>query len=730
MTYLKILFFILATPIVAQDYSSRLDLIPVNSKNSFLDISEAKNLPEEDLYFDSYLLPIERAYELQKALDTYGSVRLEKGTYPGNPIVLKSDQKLIGHPKITKLNFTVSIKSGSTKVRIQDVDPKDLIFESGAPIKNCVFKTLQYTRLTCTNCFIEDNLFINMDKCAVRFDCSSSGYFRNNRFIKLWTHSAWPQTVMKGNNETPSYGNVVLWRNYLIPNGDATNISGLESLTLVGVDAESWNYKNLGDKSLLFMRNIESLKIGSFSGLNHGKYPTPVFDIEAKNLLLFGKNIYSRSEKDTVRPGTNVIMMSGRHEDYVFRETKSTLNLKAYFNNKDITLNNEMVTGIISGTNANRIENILVNLNVSPWERPSFDNLPMPVSSAQMASRANKKDQSAFIQELINTQGIAELDEGIYYIAKPIIITREQGIIGKGSGKTAIVGITDDFPLILGRDDVSKTSKTSSKYFLAHLTLQGGEKGLYVNPMGKEKKLFQLTSCTFKNIIFRNQRNAMHFDKFYGVDNNFFDNVSFVDCEIGIYQEPKPGFDVNKGETSTMMYMDKNVFYNCQIIRCKVGFSLLAKRPNNLNAWIDCNFDQNIKSVDLNNQINPVFANCDFKNHAGDYIIGREKSSSFYNCNFFDNTSKSIFRLGKAYIEGCNFLDNIPLFSELKSEAFIMNSTVKSTLGTLSNGLFLNNTFENVESLNYLLAEIKNKEVITILAKKSNPVPQFLVKYY
>ncbi|WP_373518338.1 hypothetical protein, partial [Pricia sp.] len=84
---------------------------------------------------------------------------------------------------------------------------------------------------------------------------------------------------MKGNTEMPSYGNVVLWRNYLFPEGDATDISELESLTLVGIDAESWNHKNMGEKPLLFMRQMGDVKIGSFSGLNHGRYPTPTYDI-------------------------------------------------------------------------------------------------------------------------------------------------------------------------------------------------------------------------------------------------------------------------------------------------------------------------------------------------------------------------------------------------------------------------------------------------------------------
>lgn len=723
MKLVFLIFIFCCSSVFSQNYQYGLD----TSAKSTIEAVNAKNQPEEDFYFNAYLLPISRASELQEALDTHGTVRLERGTYTGTPIVMKTGQKLIGHPAVTKLDVAITVKAGSSKVRIQNINPKTLRFEAGAPIKNCILKTVQYTNLTCTNCSLEDNDFINMEKCVVRFDCSSSGYFRNNKFVKLWSHTKSPQTLMKGNTTTPSYGNVILWRNYLIPQGDATDFAQLESLTLVGIDAESWNFANKGKKPLLYMRNMGDVKIGSFSGLNHGKYPTPTFDIEAKNLLMLGKHIYSKSNKDIVRPGTNLLMLSGKHEDYSYENTASSLNLKAYFKDNDIFMNNKKIASKVSDTYYDKLEDMLVKTNIKTWERPFFHKLPNPVSADRMASRSGKTDQSSEIQKLINRDGIAELEAGIYYIAKSLIIKAGQGIIGKGSGKTAIVGITDDFALILANDDVSKKGKTSARYFLAHMTLQGGAKGLHVNPVGKGKNKLQISSCTFKHLNFRNQKNGIHFDQFYGVDNNFFDNVNFIDCGIGVFQEPNPSFDVHKGETTTMMYLDKNMFYKSQIIRCKVGFSLLSRRPNNLNAWIDCNFDSNGISVDMDKPINPVFANCNFRNSRGAYIIGREKSASFYNCDFTNNAVGSIFRLGYAYVEGSRFFGSTPLFSKWSTKGFILNSIIKGSLGTMKNGLLINNTFSRFPNLNYLMIELRNNEKIKIIDRKSNTKPQFLV---
>ncbi|WP_149274150.1 hypothetical protein [Pareuzebyella sediminis] len=725
------LFFILSifgyyTAMFGQTYTYSLDK-DSNTSASALEKVSTGNEPEEDVYFNAYLLPIERADELQKALDTYGSVRLERGKYTGDPIVLKTGQKLIGHPAITIVDVPITIKAGSSKIRLQNINPKTLKFESGAPIKHNIFKTIQYTDIYCKNCSLQGNSFVNMEKCVVRFDCSQSGYFRNNKFIKLWTHTKSPQTVMKGNTTTPSYGNVILWRNYLMPIGDATEFDQIESLTIVGIDAESWNFKNQGDKPLLYMRDIGNLKIGSFSGLNHGKNPTPSFDIEAENMLIMGKNIYSRSQNDIVRSGTNFIMFSGQFEEYSYLKDPAYLNLKAYFKNKDVYVNDSKVTSKISTTYADKVEQMLTKKDVKTWERPYFHAPPNPVGAERMASRSGKKDRSDEIQAMINRDGIAELKEGIYYIAKSLIIKNGQGIVGKGSGKTAIVGITDDFSLIRSGDDVSRENKTNVHYYLAHMTLQGGLKGFLVSPKGKENNRLQMSSCVFKHLNFRNQKFGLHFDQFYGVDNNFFDNVNFIDCEAGIMQTPDPTFDVHSGETTTMMYLDKNVFYKNQIIRCKTGFSLLSRRPNQLNAWIECNFDGNGISVDMEKPINPIFANCNFKNSKGEYVIGREKAASFYNCDFTNNDVRSIFRLQKAYIEGSRCYGTNRLFSKWSSDALILNTMVQGSLGSMKNGLFVNNNFTRFPDFNYLMVEVKDTKRAVLIDRASSAKPQFLV---
>ena len=299
MKYFSLIFILCCYSVFPRSFAYSLNNTSSVAKSTS---SYGVNTYHEKLYFTAYVLPVSESHRLQQALDTHTVVRLEKGTYTSKPITMKRGQRLFGHPTITKLNTTVTIKAGSTKIRILNMEIKNLIFEPGARISDNYFKTLRFTPVSCTNCSMEDNTFVNIDRSSLRFDCSSAGYFRNNQFIRVWSHTRSSQTVMKGNSTTPSYGNVVLWRNYLFASGNTTEFDNLKSLTLVGVDAESWNYRNEGSKALLHMRNMGDVRIGGFSGLNHGKYPTPSYDIEAKNLTIFGKDIYSKSKDDIVRP--------------------------------------------------------------------------------------------------------------------------------------------------------------------------------------------------------------------------------------------------------------------------------------------------------------------------------------------------------------------------------------------------------------------------------------------
>ncbi|WP_282049088.1 hypothetical protein [Maribacter aquivivus] len=713
-------FMLVSSTMYCQNYyaldSKKEEAAPIAATEEFVG---APNFEEEVLYFNSYLLPVSRASELQEALNTHVSVRLENGDYSGNPIIMTSGQRLFGHPTITKVP-NITVQAGSSNVRVQNVDSY-ILFNSGGVISNSTFKNIRFTPLECTNCSLEDNTFINLDRCKLNWDSRGSGYFRNNKFIRHWIHAEWPQIVVRGNSTTPSYGNVTLWVNLLAPGGHSVELENLESQTFVGLDAESWNWDNDSNKAMLYMRNMGQVKLAGLTGGNQIEYKTPVFDIEAQQLDIFGKLTSSNGGGTSgVRSGTDVVSVYDSSEGYAMENASSGFNLNAYADNETISLNQTVLSNPITGNDKTELTDFILGDESTPWANAVYEEIPDALGENWLENRMNKPDQSDYIQNLIDTKGIAELDEGVYYVGKTLTIKDEEGIVGKGTGKTAIVGLSDDFPLVTGEGN-----STGVNFILSNMTLQGGSKGLRIHHLGNN--LMQVTSCVFKFLVFRNQEIGIHLDQFYGFDNNFLDHLNFVDCETGFFQEVDPNY--SGGETPTMMYVDKTVFYKNQFVNCGTAVSMRAERTDNLIAWIDSHFDRNTIAADLKYHKGSFFANCDFSSHKGEYIIGGSPIS-LYSCTFRNNSSKTIFDIREIFIEGSSFFDGLDLFTtDASIRAFIRNSKISGNLGRIDTGMLMNSSIGGSNNAQPLLINFSNGEPTILIDNQANPFPQLLVKH-
>jgi hypothetical protein len=119
-----------------------------------------------------------------------------------------------------------------------------------------------------------------------------------------------------------------------------------------------------------------------------------------------------------------------------------------------------------------------------------------------------------------------------------------------------------------------------------------------------------------KFVVFRDQTYGMHLKQINGFD-NFLENIAFVNCNIGFYQQPLvPYVDLD-----TSSYVDKTMFYQSQFINCNTAFSMIATRANNLNAWVDCKFDGGGIALKLASQNATIVARCDFTNYTGTNVI-------------------------------------------------------------------------------------------------------------
>ncbi|GAA3510857.1 hypothetical protein GCM10022393_25610 [Aquimarina addita] len=704
-----------------------------------------QNTPAENAYFNAFFLPQEQASNLQSALDTHGAVRLGDGDYSAaGDIIMTSNQSFYGNlnQRGTYTGGNITIRKGSTNVHLENYDGlientiNKIIFESGDPITNSTFSSIYYSELVLNNGALENNLFTDISRVTTSFNCSESGYFRNNIFIKIFQQSSDDQVTMIGNDDTPSYGNLELSRNILTNRRNSTFYENLENHKLVGYDAELWgNLTGTEANAAFYFRDIDNLKM--YNGSGYSNSGAAEYDIEADKLIMLRKNIFSESQP-TIRANTNFLGM-WIEGDAPIKEN-NVWDFTAHSSSNNITsLNDNDLSSTLTGEDATKLRDLILDTEYRPIPKPTFETLPNPTGGNWATERLDKPDESTAIQALIDANGIAELEDRTYYIGSPIYLENKEGIVGKGTGKTAIVGLTDDFPLIYCRDDITENSDpdnifvgqlTNVSYKIAHMTLQGGSDGIYVQPIGNETTVLQITNTAWRHLIFRNQTNGIHLDSFYGFDNNFLYNLNFVDCNKGFYQNAQPRPGGTSGEWSTMTYIDKTVFYQCQFINCNIGVDMQAQRPNNLDAWIDCNFDGNEVAMHTRNSNALYCANSIFTNTYGEYIQTGGAPMSYYSCDFSNNTTSTLFFNHTIYAEGCNFNDAMPFDVDRNNgQYYLSNNKIDNTIdiSNINRGFLINNEFTTDSSLNKLMIEVVDGNPLIILDEPSNPYPQLLV---
>ncbi|TDD93612.1 fibronectin type III domain-containing protein [Flavobacterium cellulosilyticum] len=700
-----------------------------------------QNQPEEIEYFKAYLLPIAQKANLQKALDTYGSVRLEKGDYSGVKVVMHSNQSLYGHASTSGI-AGITIAAGSNNVHIESIRPLggiglNLYFEQGLPITNCMLKTLRYTTLITVGAKLENTTIIDLQG-QIQFDCSSSGYIRNTKVIKQ-TFGSSDILVMKGNRTTPSYGNVLIHSNYLGSVRQTTDIDNLESITMVGTDAETYGGLT---RELIHINNVDKVKLFILNGgISDANSSDPYYTIDANEV--YGVSANGTSFDNALYPSTIALRTNLLNFVSSNNPTRLTGIATGFYNKSYLQQINrdylphfnydgtEQTATITNSPTITKLTNGILGTQYTPWVRPAYNSIPDPLGANWKTERVGKIDSTSYIQNLINTGDIAELPEGVFYISSTlnIPIGVGKGIIGSGTGKTVICGLTDDFPLI------SVTSGSFGSIDLSYLTLQGGSVGLYVS-----NHTMMMSFQSLKFVSFREQALAgVEYYNIVGLDNNFFDNIAFTNCANGIYAHPFAIPATNQIDGST--YMDKNVFYKCQFNNCSTGLNLSSSRGSNLNAWVDCKFNGGLQATNMGGELT-IFANCDFTNFTGNYTL-ESNSFNLLNCNFYNNSnSKATLHSIINNIEGCKFLDNIDLGSPYDGnpiQNFIANSIITGNAVVVPNNIaywpsyctFVNCTLLSNATLSKLFS--KNIRTLTtstdtiLLNSKPNPYPQFLV---
>lgn len=648
-------------------------------------LCEAK-LAEYAIPKDAFFLPESQAMELQKTLDRYGVVRLKPGgNYQKSPsIQLKSNQELYGFAA-TKIPNIVIPQETSNAILSGVIAGRISFTGKGITRENCINR-IRNTRIESKDIALVNNLFTDLTNVTITIDNSKEGYIKGNRFIRTLVHAAYPAITIIGDNAKQSTGNLFVWTNILTPGGDSIVVKNQKDISFIGIDAESWNYNNKAQyPGMLNVFNTDFLSVFMASG-GDSKQVGRFFNLDAKTILLQSMAIGA-----TKNPG----IVLGPNVDYLFtfnaknigltKSRPSTQVVDFYFSGKPVFFENQLTITpkTISAAANSALLNALATEHAiyDTWDKPQLLNVISPVDTNWKTSRTSQPDSAPEIQALIDKYGIAELDAGTYYIAKPLVLKNGQGIIGAGMEKTAIVAKSSDMDIIIGGDRVSGKTKAIT-YTLADITLQGGRNGINHSPEGAGSSA-QYNLTNLSHVIFRNMQNSGIFiNSIYAWDNNYVDYVQVIDSNVGIMQ--RPDINYKMGDRPGMNYLDKNVFYGCKFEGNGLAIDWPAKRGNNLNAFINSVFKSNNKIVYQINNSSNYFGNSIFEGYSGKPSISSNFMIGFISSVFSTENTESVVFDNNAYCNSC-------LFARASSSSII-------TKPDSVNNFFISTQFDNGQS--------------------------------
>lgn len=723
------------------DLSSYDTSTQVNSKIATAILADViVNQKEEIDYFNLFFLPVSQKANIQTALNTHGKIRLGKGDYRGVNIEINLNQVIHGDNSYSIVS-NILIKAGASNWVVNNLKTSDgtLTFEANANdaliITDGLISNLKETIIQGTGCRLDGNTFLHVD-CPVRIDCSASGYYRNTKVIKHICGTVSDQLTLRSNSSTRSFGNCHVHTNFRTPAGNTTLFNNMIELIFIGIDAEAWNYQGQGTRPLLDFEFCGDIKIMNLTGGNGGTAPgnrTAVISAHATNLLILNKQM--NFSTDTVMRGTRLFATNGSGGFVRNLSGGDTLGRTVIYNqdnDEDLRFDNVVVAApIVSIPDRAYFSDITLSRRLKAWVRPKYNQIPDPLGKNWRANRIGKPDQRAFIQNLINTNGVAELPAGIFYIGAPLNIISNglQGIQGQGTGRTVICGLTDDFSLL----SITGHGPNNGNIICNYLTFQGGRTGWeYSAPLIAMDIAYQHSVF----VVFRDQVNGIYLNKIDAIDNNLFENLAFINCKTAFLKET--GIAGPGGESGTT-YVDKTMFRKCQFINCETAFDMKATRADNMNCWIDCNFEGGQQAFLLAAQNAPMIINCDFHGYNGKYLI-ESNAITLVNVHMYDNNlSESSIKASLVVAEGCYSTDTAPFLSPVAFNEVMVNIFNSVIFGDVKisyrensgfnplSGLFVNSMLIKNPRLSKLVASIKNNTETILVDEFTNPYPQFLV---
>jgi hypothetical protein len=729
-----------ATPVAASTPTSSADSaqIPAACLDGTID----------DLRTSGFRLPVSRKLDLQTELDARGVLVLDpNGDYATgglSEVHIRSGQKVFGFH--TTLVPRIVVDPGTTGAVLSAINPEQrgLNFPASASSThdNCFIRmgAREYVYVTGTGATLEDNLFLGMG-AWYDFDTRNGGYLKNNRFIRTTTgQNARPAIQLRGDSARRSGGNVFLWTNFLTPLGDSLYAENLADLTFVGIDAEAWNMADLSSKALLTTGPLGAFRVlSAWVGDNFPDPRTGVVDSAADDVYVTGSDGFNASSAYPnitliERPTNRRSALLALGDDWPSMSTDQAsgatrLVADVPLSNQDVTLNGASVMGQSLGSSQQaQVQSLLINPSLPgvPWERPTFGAVSDPAGPGWNSNLASQPDSRATIQAMIDRDGVARLDAGVYYISNSLILKPNQGIIGAGEGRTAIIAKSPNVDVV--SIEIALPAPTngeatvSDPIVLADLTLQGGRNGIL---HGEAAQYYRVNGAFLSHVTIRDMAGAgIRLEKSWGWDNNFIDHLTFAHNAVGFSQQGAVG--------GAECYMDKTVFFHAYFVDNGKAIDSHAGRQNTSNAFINSRFERNGgtggmtgSAIELWHNGNTLFANTDFLDNAGDPVLFTDWPTRVVNAQFRLDRGHSA--LGDRIVaEGSRFEAGSSSGGTVFAagvRGYLLNSWTDLALGSIASGFAINSVARDVTAQ---FVAVRDSTRATILGGTSNPQPQYL----
>ena len=466
------------------------------------------------------------------------------------------------------------------------------------------------------------------------------------------------------------------------------------------------------------------------SGMNRASRDpatSPGFDIDAEKIYIHQFTAPTTDPVLRVGP-SNSLLFSWRNElsSSLIQDDSNVSNALRVFaqehrgpgNLEDVSfsIGNTRLTREPSAETSNTLHSALTQVQAgsAAWGIPEFQAIPNPTGSNWDAGLDQRVDESAAIQAMIDANGVAYLEPRTYYINSTINLNRNQGIVGAGANRTAIVAMRPNLNMVnLSWNNIDQCAQSTSGFTLAEVTMQGGRNGLTAQQPG-----MQVNRSIVSHVTFRNMANAgILIDGIFGWDNNAHDYVNYVDSKYGIQQiagslvtdeEIAANCYGVPGEHDSLSYMDKTVFYRNQFLNLDVGVVMVAGRPNNLNGIVESSFENSRRSaIELQGgNLGFMVASSRFVNNAGNPVITGNHNTTVVN-SYFEAGQGSSMVGNSVHVEGSTFKAgssrSATVFGETQLSDFrnpryfdVANSVLEIPIGPITTstnitGMYLNN---------------------------------------